>query len=289
MFRGTFHSWLTNRGYSPRTIELYTHYVRRCTKHLKEAGRSLNRADHADLYLWWTTLPMSASSRNGARHALIAYYRYRGRDDGAPAHKIPRTPAPTTLPRPVAAVTYDAIRDAADQLGGIHRILGALLADTGCRIGEARRARWHQFELRGDEPTWHIEGKWSRRRGPKIRAVPVNAHLRGALTAWRAECTSADWLFPSIKSRTGYLAFSTLGRHLEEVCEMAGAERITAHRWRHSVATIALELTGDIRGVQELLGHASLATTQIYTQVSTRRLRAVTDVLDGPHLFPPAA
>jgi len=109
--------------------------------------------------------------------------------------------------------------------------------------------------------------------------VPVNAHLYAALIAWRAECGSADWLFPSTRSATGYLSRCTLARRLEEICEVAAVERVTPHRVRHSVATIALDRTNDLRAVQELLGHASLATTQIYTKVSARRMRVAADVL----------
>jgi len=286
---GTFHAWLANHNYSPRTVAVYGQYVMRATEHLAAVGVPIKRAKFKELYAWWSLLPMSSSSRNGARHALIAYYRYRGRSDGAPAHKLPRIPAPATLPRPVAALTFDELRATADEMGGIHRILGALLTDTGCRISEARTGRWHQFELRGADPEWRIEGKGSRRRGPKIRAVPINDHLRAALTVWRAECSSADWLFPSDRSATGYVTRCTLARKLEEICLDAMVERVTPHRVRHSVATIGLDMTGDLRAVQELLGHASLATTQIYTQVATRRLRIVTDSLDGLHDVPPAA
>lgn len=281
--RGSFGAWLANHGYSERTTQLYEQYVRRADAWLHERGTTLKRAKRNEVYNWWADLPKSASSRNGARHALIAYYRYRGRDDGHPAHRLPRIPPPDTLPRPVDPLTYDDLRAAADRLGGMHRILGALLADTGCRIGEARYARWHQFELRGSDPGWWIEGKGSRRRGPKQRRVPLNDHLTAALTAWRAECPSADWLFPSDRSSTGYVTRCTLARRLDEICLDAAAERITPHRMRHSVATIGLEVTGDIRAVQELLGHASLATTQIYTKVTTRRLRIVTDALTLPH------
>lgn len=280
--RGNFGAWLINHGYSTRTVELYGGYVTRAARDLTEWRVTLARATFDHLYAWWSTLPRSSSSRNGARHALIAFYRYRGRDDGAPAHRLPRIPAPEMLPRPVDPLTYDEIRRAADRLGGIHQILGALLADTGCRIGEARRARWHQFVLRGDDPRWYIEGKGSRRRGPKERGVPVNEHLRAALTAWRAQTDSADWLFASDRSATGYVTRCTLARRLEEICLDAQVQRITPHVVRHSVATIALDATGDLRAVQEFLGHANPSTTAIYTKVNTRRLRSVSDVLEQP-------
>lgn len=286
---GTFHAWLSNRGYSPRTAQVYGQYVVRATSYFRSQGAKLNRAKHRQLYEWWSTLPLSSSSRNGARHALIAYFRYRGRDDGAPAHRLPRIPAPEMRPRPVAPITYDEIRASADRLGGMHRILGALLTDTGCRISEARGARWHQFELRGSEPVWWIEGKGSRRKGPKIRPVSVNEHLRACLLAWQAETRTVDWLFPSDRSATGYVARCTLARRLDEICAEAMVDRITPHVMRHTVATIGVEVTGDVQAVQKLLGHASLATTQVYAEVSTRRIRLVTDALMPPGDGPPAA
>jgi integrase/recombinase XerD len=171
---------------------------------------------------------------------------------------------------------------AAAEMGGLWETFASLLAYTGCRMSEAARARWTQLELDGEHPVWYVEGKGARRRGPKVRVVPLNAELVDVLHRWRATSDSPDWLFPSDRSVSGHLHQSTLQKRLSEVCEAAEIQRATAHRWRHSVATIALQRTGDLRGVQSLLGHASLATTQIYTKVIPDQLRALVDALGRP-------
>lgn len=280
--RREFSRWCREESYSPRTTDLYVQYVARAAASLQGTGTTIRGATISQLREWWASLPCSASSRNGARHALMAFYRFRGRPDGAPAHLLPRVPAPLTLPRPIDAETFAQIRTAAVGLGGPHEVVGALLGFTGARIGEVTRARWTQLELRGDDPAWWIEGKGSRRRGPKIRRVPLHPDAVAALTRWRASTRSADWVFASSRSRSGHLSTSTVSQYVTEICEAAATDRATAHRWRHSVATHGLAMTGDLRGIQELLGHASLATTQIYTGILPGRLRTIVDALGSP-------
>jgi len=276
----SFATWLIEQGYSLRTVELYGLYARRASAHMRANGRSLSRATERDVTAFWSTLPTSSSSRNGCRHALIAWYRFRGRRDGGPARLLERIPPPDTLPRPVAEVDYAEALAAAREMGGIWRAFGSIMCLTGCRMSEARRARWHQFELRGDNPVWYIEGKGSKRRGPKIRQVPLTAELVAALKQWRAESPSPDWVFPSDLSSTGHVSASYLNHVLTEVCEQARIDRATAHRWRHTVATIALDRTGNLLGVQHFMGHANLNTTQVYTKLLPGRLKEIVESLE---------
>lgn len=278
----TFATWMIEQGYSLRTVELYGLYARRASEHLRAQGRSLSRATPEHIEDFWSTLPTSASSRNGARHALIAWYRFRGKRDGGPARLLERIPPPDSLPRPVPEVDYGQMLAAAREMGSIWRTFGSLVCLTGCRMSEARKARWHQFELRGDNPVWYIEGKGSKRRGPKVRQVPLTAPLVDALLAWRRECPSPDWVFPSEHSATGYVSASYLNQVLTEICEQARIERATAHRWRHTVATITLDRTKNVLGVQGLMGHANLNTTQGYARLLPGRLKEVVDSLEPP-------
>lgn len=278
--RGPFTSWLRERGYSPRTVYMYSQYVNRAAGHLKENQRTLLNATEDEIHDWWATLPLSSSSRNGARHALIAFYKQAGRRDGRPAVYLPRLPAPLGIPNPIAVEHYEAFLAGAHALGGVHETFGGLLGYTGCRISEARNARWSQFELTVSEPVWRILGKGSGRRGPKPRDVPVHPDLLIVLVQWRSATDSPDWVFPSPR-RDAPLSNSTMATLMHEIVEEAGLGHITAHRIRHTVASFAAERTLDIRAVQELLGHSSLATTQRYTNVIPRRVRAAVDTL-GP-------
>lgn len=273
---GGFDQWLAEQGYSPRTIDLYTRTIRRVAEHLATFDTTLARAGEDDLHGFWEKVPATRSSRAGVRYALVAYYRYRGRPDGRPANGLPLPPAPYRLPRPVSARALDDLLAAARRLGGVHQVAAEILAYTACRRCELRAAQWHQFDL--DAGLWYVSGKGAQRRGPKPRQVPVHPRLRATLVSWRAEHREAAAVFPG-RSRDGMLSTATIGRIVAEVTDAAGMEGVTPHRWRHTVATIALERTHDLRGVQELLGHSSLASTQVYTGVTAGRLAEIISVL----------
>lgn len=279
---GQFRTWLLERGYSARTCQLYGQLVGRCARHLRAQGVSLGRAHVEHLHDFWTTVPPSHSSRNGVRSALIAYYRYRGRKDGGPAADLPVVAKPASLPRARSNEDRLAFVAAASGFDAEHEALAALLAYTGCRIGEIEHARWQQFDLHSAAPAWYISGKGSRRRGPKERKVDLTNSLLTVLLRWRVESRSADWLFPSPTSRTGHRCQNTLRKMNAEVCDGARIDLANPHVWRHTVSTVALDLSRDIRAVQELLGHASLATTQVYTRLLPGRLRALVATLEAP-------
>ncbi|MDO5735407.1 MAG: tyrosine recombinase XerC [Propionibacteriaceae bacterium] len=114
-------------------------------------------------------------------------------------------------------------------------------------------------------------------KGDKQRSVPLGAPARRALTAWRSVRTemagpsSGDALFLGV--RGGRIDPRVVRRVVHEATRAGGAE-VGPHGLRHAMATHLLEGGADLRSVQEILGHASVATTQVYTHVSAERLRA---------------
>lgn len=277
--RAGFGEWLGEQGFSPRTIALYKYLVRRAAVFLRARGQTLGRADLAALHAFWLTVPPSRSSRAGVRYALIAYYRYRGRKDGRPANGLPTLPAPYRLPRPLAEAEYMAFLAAGRTLGGRYKLIAELLGYTGCRFTEMRKAAWHQFDLASDPPVWYIEGKGARKRGAKTRQIPLHPELVATLRAWRVADSHTDVLFPSERFPGRVLCDATIRNHIADIVALSGVEGFQPHRVRHTVATLALAATNDLRGVQELLGHASLASTQIYTGVLPGRLAALIEAL----------
>lgn len=278
--RGEFRSWLAEQGYSRRTCQLYGQLTSRCAGHLRETGLTMGRAKVDDLHSFWVTVPPTRGSRNGVRSALVAYYKYRGRKDGGPAAELPSIPEGMRLPRARSDEDRLLFLAAGRQLGLEYEVLAALLGYTGCRIGEVEQARWGQFDLHSSDAAWFIVGKGSRKRGPKERKVDLNGSLLSVLLRWRVASPSADWLFTSTQSTTGHRGTTSLRRMTDRICEAAEIERATPHQWRHTVATVALDRSRDIRALQELLGHASLSTTQIYTKVLPGRLRALVATLE---------
>lgn len=117
-------------------------------------------------------------------------------------------------------------------------------------------------------------------KGRRERSVPVGRRAREALRAWLA--VRSDWVGPEepalFVSRRGRLSNRAVQSRLAQAGVQAGLpERLHPHRLRHAFASHLLESSGDLRAVQELLGHADLATTQIYTHLDFQHLAQVYD------------
>ena len=252
-------------------------------EHLGEAvnERSLAKLSPADIRAFITVRRSQGLGAKGVQRALAAvrsFFRYLAREnilENAAARSV-RTPRIARgLPRPLSE--EDASR--AIEVAGEHDVewLGArdaalltLLYGSGLRISEALSLR------RGDVPlpsSLTILGK-----GNKERVVPLLDAVRGAIDEYARHIPfSGAKDSPLFLSRRGK---AMSAREAQLVMEkLRGAlglsERATPHALRHSFATHLLANGGDLRSVQELLGHASLSTTQTYTQIDTKKLMAV--------------
>jgi integrase/recombinase XerC len=154
------------------------------------------------------------------------------------------------------------------------RALLELFYSSGLRLAELHGLDAAAFE--SDLSEVRVTGK-----GSKTRIVPVGRKAREALRAWlrrRAELAAAseDALF--VSNRGTRLSRSAIQQRLRYWARRAGlGVRVYPHRLRHSFATHMLEESGDLRAVQELLGHASIATTQVYTHLDFAHLAKVYD------------
>jgi len=199
-----------------------------------------------------------------------------------PAAGVARPRLPRSLPHPI---TTDEVRrlleapDAATPAGIRDRAILELLYSSGLRISELTGLDVDDLDL--DDGGVRVLGK-----GGKEREVPLGSYAREALGAYLtrgrpalASATTRGALF--LNARGGRLSRQSCARLLGRYVRLSGIERgVTLHTLRHSFATHLLEGGADVRVVQELLGHASVATTQIYTLVTTQHLR---DVYDRSH------
>jgi integrase/recombinase XerC len=180
----------------------------------------------------------------------------------APLAALEATRARHGTVTPVAE--YAALRDAA---------VFETLYSTGCRISEIAALRWG--DIRFDQGTTIVEGKGRKQRlcvlgGPACRALQALREQAGLL--WSGADADNAPLF--LNAKGGALTPRSIERQMKKWLTAAGLPPdITPHQLRHSFATHLLDAGADLRSVQEMLGHASLSTTQIYTHVSIERLK----------------
>jgi integrase/recombinase XerC len=205
----------------------------------------------------------AAGQRAGA--ARTAAERAASATGDAAAQTVPAARVPETTVEAAAQAAVEAavaLRDTA--------VLELLYA-TGIRVGELCGLSAGSFDL--DRRTVRVLGK-----GDKERTVPVGVPAQRAVTRWLAEgrpvlATAASGPALFLGMRGGRLDPRTARRIVHQRLREAGTHRDTGpHGLRHSAATHLLEGGADLRSVQEILGHASPATTQIYTHVSIERL-----------------
>ncbi|SDK74711.1 tyrosine recombinase XerC [Microbulbifer yueqingensis] len=151
------------------------------------------------------------------------------------------------------------------------RALLELFYSSGLRLSELTALDWSQLDLGAGEV--RVTGK-----GGKARVLPVGRQAREALQAWRrvAPPGSDEAVFTSLKGRR--LGNRAVQARLAHWSRAGGAEqRVHPHMLRHSFASHMLESSSDLRAVQELLGHADISTTQIYTHLDFQHLASVYD------------
>ena len=141
------------------------------------------------------------------------------------------------------------------------------LYSTGCRIGELTALRWRDIDFgRG---TAIVTGK-----GSKDRLVVIGPRAREALSRLREHSAGGDGDFVFLSDRGAPASSRFVERRMKTYLAEAGlSQDLTPHKLRHSFATHLLDAGADLRSVQEMLGHSSLSTTQVYTHVSVERLK----------------
>lgn len=269
----------SQRGYSPHTQRAYEGDLLHLGAFLDTNlnTRALKKVTLAELRQWLAQrVDEGKSARSNARaiSALRSFCRWLEVDN--PAIERLRTPKkPRRLPRPVTAIqslqAVDRIGElqAESWLAARDEALLALLYGCGLRISEALGIKAAEVTAQTD---WlRIHGK-----GNKQRLVPLLAVVRQAVLEYKKICPyiTGDKDSPLFFGARGeVLQAPVFRRQLQKLrAEMGLPESATPHAFRHSFATHLLAGGVDLRSVQELLGHASLAATQHYTEVDTQRL-----------------
>ncbi|MEH1129214.1 site-specific tyrosine recombinase XerD [Micromonospora sp. CPCC 206061] len=227
--------------------------------------------------------PLSAASAARAASAVRGLHRFAVREGlvEADASRDVRPPVPPRrLPKALDVSEVErllAAVDGGDALGLRDRALLEFLYGTGARISEAVGAAIDDLDR--EEGTALLRGK-----GGKTRLVPVGGYACEALDAYlvraRPELVKKSTPVVFLNARGGPLSRQSAWTILHRAAQRAGLpvdgpRAVSPHTLRHSYATHLLDGGADVRVVQELLGHASVTTTQVYTLVTVERLREV--------------
>ena len=224
--------------------------------------------------------PYRATSVARTLSAVRSFHRFllrEGVTDRDPAVGVPQPRLPRSLPRPLPVEDVRRLLEAPDEgspTGLRDRAILELLYGSGLRISELTGLDVDDLDL--EEGSVRVLGK-----GGKEREVPLGSFGRDSIGAYLtrgrpALSSAATRGAVFLNARGGRLSRQSCARLLGRYVRLAGIERrVTLHTLRHSFATHLLEGGADVRVVQELLGHASVATTQIYTLVTARHLREV--------------
>jgi integrase/recombinase XerC len=217
--------------------------------------------------------PKSLQRRLSACRSFYGWLLKQGRIAASPAAAIRAPKAPRKLPQVLDPDEAKALVEVSTDapLGLRDRALLELFYSSGLRLSELCGLRWRDLDLVDGLVT--VLGK-----GSKQRSVPLGSHARKALGEWRAS-TGAGTDAPVFPGRAGGpITPRAVQLRIRQLAQRQGLfKRVHPHLLRHSFASHILESSGDLRGVQELLGHADIATTQIYTHLDYQHLAKVYD------------
>ena len=294
--RGYLQYLVVERGLAANTVESYRRDLGRYAEVLAARGRTeladvtaLDVAEfRAALHSGDENHPPLATSSVGravvAVRGLHAFAQAQGLTVDDPAREVAPPPPPRRLPK---AITIDEVERLLDAAGSTDdpdprvlrdRALLEFLYGTGARISEVTGLDVDDLDHLARDPAVRLSGK-----GGKQRYVPVGSYAVRALDAYLVRgrpalaAAAVRRASPAVflNARGGRLTRQGAWGVLREAAVRSGKTDVSPHTLRHSFATHLLDGGADIRVVQELLGHASVTTTQVYTLITVDKLREV--------------
>ena len=273
----------SEKRHSPRTCESYQRDLRRLAGWLSQSGLTAwHRVTNHDLRRYVATLSREGlSGRSIARHlsATRRFYQFLLREKLAsdnPALDIRAPKSGRRLPRVADVDQLNHLLDCQpdDPLEVRDLCMFELMYSSGLRLAELASLNLDTVDLRGGEV--RVLGK-----GGKERLLPVGRKAIAAIQAWlqhRAALASDGEAALFVSQRGERLSHRSIQARLSRWGISRGADqKLHPHMLRHSFASHMLESSGDLRAVQELLGHADIATTQVYTHLDFQHLARVYD------------
>ncbi len=271
---------VAERGASLRTIEAYRRDLTDLSIFLNGKKVDIVKACSADLTDYMRSVAAHAMSPKTQARRLAAiheFYRFLYSEDiikKSPADYVQAPKIGKSLPKYLTEDEVVMLIDAAARHSVRMHVMLEILYASGMRVSEL--VELPVMAVTKDNQTISIVGK-----GSKERLVPMNAPARKALDKWLLlremklkRGRVSKWLFPSI-SKSGHLTRDGFFKALKDIALLAGIDvkKVSPHVFRHSFASHLIAHDADLRSVQKMLGHAEIATTEIYTHILQDRLK----------------
>ena len=275
------------RRMSIHTVSAYQRDLNRCIVFMEEHDLSMwNVMKTKQVRLFIAQLNREGlSGRSIQRHlsSLRSFYRYLIREEKVltnPAQVVQAPKAGKRLPSSLDVDQVSGLLDHVDQesfIGCRDKAMMELFYSSGLRLAELARLDCRDIDLA--DKLVYVTGK-----GNKARVLPIGGQALKAIQLW-LENRDKEGLFEAvalfITKQGGRLGVRSIQQRLKFWGKKQGiSDHVHPHRLRHAFASHMLEATGDLRAVQELLGHADISTTQVYTHVDFQHLAKV---YDGAH------
>jgi integrase/recombinase XerD len=259
-------------GSSRHTLAAYRSDLQRATEAIGTLG-SASREDVSRLGTEWAGLaPSTVARRSAALRRFFGFLVDDGLRKDDPSETLPRPRLERPLPRILEADEIQRMFEAAEDRAAsgapaARRNLALLELLYGSGLRATELVSLPRGAVRPGQPFLMVRGK-----GSKERLVPISSRAEVAVAKWLEVAPTATlWLFPSGKAHLSRVRLFQIVRALAADAGIA-PERVSPHVLRHAFATHLLSGGADLRVLQSLLGHADIATTQIYTHVDSARL-----------------
>ncbi|MBI2663487.1 tyrosine-type recombinase/integrase [Candidatus Woesearchaeota archaeon] len=256
------------RGFSERTIGAYVLHNKKFLEYIKKTPEEVNEQDIKD-YIGYLISQSNAPRSLALKKAALKFLYDEILKKEIVNFKTPKIPK--NIP---SVMTKEEIKKLIDSAGSYKtKMIIKFLYSSGLRLSELISLKINDLELK-EKMGWVRKGK-----GSKDRMFILSDSIVKELTEYLTTLNKGEvYLFPG---RKGLLSSRNIQKIIENAARRAGIKKkVTPHKLRHSFATHLLEAGIDIRYIQSLLGHASIATTEIYTHVSKEKIKAIKNPLD---------
>ena len=259
-------------GSSKHTLAAYRNDLNRAAERMRSLAEA-SADDLARLGADWAELaPSTVARRSAALRRFFGFLVEDGLRKDDPSEALPRPRFERPLPRILDADEVQRMFEAAEDRAASGEVIAVrnlaiieLLYGSGLRASEL--VSLPRGAVRPGQPFLMVRGK-----GSKERLVPISSRAETAVAKWNEVAPGGrPWLFPSGRSHLSRVRLFQIVRAMAADAGIA-PERVSPHVIRHAFATHLLSGGADLRVLQSLLGHADIATTQIYTHVDSARL-----------------